>query len=849
MRLHLSLLFGALGLLLAGGGAQASSAVGTDNHPGNLFAPGGSNTVCYPDETGLNPLARTPSRTPSGFLYRNPCALPEQDQSQESGSDWRTRIIVEVGAFAASGDRKAHYLNKYNDLDRGAALSYLSVNALNSRSGGYVDLYTGSWGRNDPYLSLRGGQHGKYRVEARYNEIRHLLGTGATPLWDGVGTDTLRLPAGMTPGAGSVADILGQLATQPTTDLAVTRKRAGIGAEIKVRPDLRLFANYDYEERTGSRPYGGAFFFAYAIPGFGGINELVEPIDHGTHNFNLGSYLQGERWALNLIYNGSVFRNRNDTLTWDNPFFMPSLAPPPSGGFSAPQGRIDLWPDNQFDSLKADFSLRFGRTGTWTTTASTSRLRQNDPLIPYTISTGIGGTAPDPMNFDQWNTLEALSRRTAEARINNRLLQTKINASPTRNLRLRASIRAWRQDNKTTPFITLNPLTGQYGYVVTDGGLGSTIPFENYLFYPGQPGPDFRYRSIPFEHDKTNLVLGADYRLQRASITGEYERIKIDREFREIPTTIEDELRLIVVYKGWSRGTLRLLGEYSERRFDGQYDSNPYAPFYVSALPGFVSENPSGLPTDPHTLASLVKYDIDERDKSTLEARLNVLLNDRTDGFVSVQYHENDYKAPHGLTARRGWLVNTQMSYMPGTDGTWYTHASWQQSDLDQANINDANAGLGPDPNPGGPTYPWENEWRVKHEERSFLFGLGHARMLGPTKLTVDYYYSSTVTDLRQSYASLGALSAPDPDLIAYSRGGFPALSFKRHIAEARLDWPLRPDLDLRFYYRYEDGSIDDFHYDGLEMAVPGRNALYLGLGADNWKAHFFGAFLQYRFR
>lgn len=835
-------------LIVAVVDAQATSAIGTDNEPGNTFTPGGNNPVCYPDEDGLNPLARTPSRTPTGWLYDAPCRLFNKapDKKSDDQSGWRTSIVVEAGGLYTSGDDDAYYLNEYTDFSNGVTISYLDISAENPETANYVDLYGGSLGRDDQYLSLEAGRHGKFEVNVRYNEIPHLTATGARTIFEGAGSGVLTLPAGIAPGTGSPESLLGLIASAPSTDLKVDRKRAGIGAEIRITPQMKLFANYDYEKREGGRPFGGAFFFAYAIPGFGSVNELIEPIDHGTHNFDLGTHLKGERWALNFAYIGSFFKNDTSTLTWDNPFFMPSLAPPPSGTYSPPQGRIDLWPDNEFHHLSADFSYRFGKTGSWVTTLSAGRMEQDDDLIPYTVNSGIGGTAPAPVDYDNWNSTGSLIRKSAQAEINTRLLQSKASFTPTRKLRLHAKVRLYQEDNDTEPFETYNPLTGEYGYIVTDGGLGSTVPFENHIYQPGFPSAPFHYKSIPFEYDKTTASIGADYRLGSTTLSGEYERIETDRKFREIPTTVDDRIRLIGVIRNWDKATLRLLGEYAEQRFDGNYTVNPYAPFYTSALPGYVSNLPGGVATAPHTLGSLVKHDIAERDESVLEARLNLLLSETIDGFVSVQYHDTDYASQHGLLDERAWTVNTEFSYMPGSDGSWYIFASWQQRDQSQANINDAGANLGSDPFPGSATYPLVNEWQADHEETAALVGLGHSRMIGRAKLALDYSFSDTSTEIGYWFASPGALTLPGYAAVAGT--GMPAINYSRHILEANLAVPLRQDIDLRFYYRFEKGQIDDFHFDGLQEVTPGRNALYLGIDPGDWTSNTIGVFAQFRF-
>lgn len=829
--------------LLFGASAGASTALGTENALGNAMNPSGSNPLCYPSEYGLNPLAQAPARTPTGWLYDVPCKLPDVDTADTEG--WKIESAIEVGIIGNARDDEAYYYNEYADWSDGPMISYLEINGEKQGSADYFNVYGGGLGRDDQFLGLEAGRYGSFKLTAHFNQIPHLMGRDATAYHQGAGSDNLTLRGGFLPGAGSPASLTGLVDISPATDLTIDRQRTGLGLSYQASPNWELFGNYNYEERQGTKAYGGAFFFAFAIPGFGSINELIQPVDYGTHDLNLGTYLKGDRWALNLTYTGSFFSNDNDTLTWENPFFTPSLAPPPGGDFVPTQGRIDLYPDNDFNHLKGVFSYQFGNTGSWVTTVAIGQMSQDDNLVPYTISAGAGGTFPAQINYDDWNTIAALPRTSADAEINTQLFQTKASFSPRRSLRLRAELRYYEEDNKTQSFETRNMQTGDVGYIVTDGGLGSTVPFEHYVFQPGVPGAPFHYRSIPFGYDQTEFKVGADWRLNKTKLTGEIERVDTDREHREIPTTEETTARLIAVLKYWDAATLRLLGEYSERDWSGSYDYNPYEPFYTSALPGYVPPMPAGAA--PHTLESLIKHDIAERDKASLEARLNLLLSDRVDGFVSVQYDDKDYQASHGLLDDREMTVNTELSYAPGQDGTWFVFASWQQRDWSQANINDAGANLGIDPAPGSLTYPLANGWLADHDEQTLLVGAGYSRMIYKAELSLNYSFSSSATGLEYQYNSPAALASPTatPGEIGNE---FPTIDYDRHVLEANLNMPVTPAFDVRLYYRLDKGKIDDFHFTNMTELTAGRNAIYLGLEPDDWTSHTVGMFAQYRF-
>ena len=134
------------------------------------------------------------------------------------------------------------------------------------------------------------------------------------------------------------------------------------------------------------------------------VVETIEPRDHRTHEFAAGLRYRSPSVLANLEYNGSLFRNSDSSLEWDNPF---SLNGP--GGSSIERGRFALAPDNDRHNVKMDASVTLPWDGRLTTTVSWSRMRQNDDLIPATVNTGRVGFgfqpgAPNVVDLGDWNT-------------------------------------------------------------------------------------------------------------------------------------------------------------------------------------------------------------------------------------------------------------------------------------------------------------------------------------------------------------------------------------------------------------------------------------------------------------
>lgn len=832
------------GALLASS-ALASSAVGISVGQGNSLTPRGRDVFCRADPQGLSIFNDAPRRTPTGWLYDSPCApaLVEDDASSDTNK-WDFSIDAEFGALVTSGDENAALFREFADWSDGALLSAFRLNAERGRD--QFSITAGGIGRDDAFGTLSYDRWGAYSVKAFFDKIPHTWGTNARSPYNGIGTGVLSLPPELPPGTNEPADVLAAFASLKPFTLEVDRERTGLLAEHTAIRDWKFFANYLNEDRDGTKPFSGGLFFSFfpiGSLGVGGGMELAEPNRYRTQDFAVGAQKFNGDWQMNFTATGSFFRNQVDTLTFDNPWFLNSLAPPPTGPYVATRGRTDLYPDNDSYRVKAEASRALPWNGQFTGSLSRGSMRQDDALIPFTISSGIGGTAPQPINFDLWNTVDALPRRSAEARIDTTTAQARLRFTPSQPLAISIDYRFYDEDNKTPIFEARNALTGEYGMILVDGVQGSAVPFEIPVFTPGVPGdPAFHYRSIPFETQRQTLETSADYQLgryQRASLT--YTREQIDRKFREVAETVEDRVRLIWSYRGWEAATLRLEGQYASRDGDG-YNPDPYEEFYSSSLPGATPASPLGF--TPHTLASLRKKDVADLRRTKLESRLNLMINDRTDGFVSVQYQEDDYPdSSAGLTGERLTAANVELNFTPGASFSYYAFASWQQRKTSQANINDAGVGLGPDPNPGGPTFPLANAWSADSEDEDRTAGAGATRSVGPVDLRLNLSYVNTSTAIDYAYASLGALA--NPQLGADAGSAFPDLTFERAIAQLDARWPLTKVSSARFYYRFEHGRVRDWHFDGLNNVV--NRVMFLGLVPEDWDTHTVGAFFQWQ--
>jgi MtrB/PioB family decaheme-associated outer membrane protein len=815
-------------------GARAESA------PGYVLNPTGGDTTRATDQRGLSQLQVQRRRSPAGFLYPDPL---ETDRFSALGDDWLYHGSVEFGGLWTLGDDHETRFNEYADWNNGAFLESLSLGVAQPISGFYAEVAGGGAGRDDQVFYGELGFAGFVRLKGSFNGIPHTFATDATNLYRGAGSGALRLPPSLTPGdnrpsltPGDNSDpqIIVALQGIGQSEFSLQRDRTQLSLDYRPRDDLTLFARYSHEDRDGERPFGGSLIFDT-----GGeparVVETTEPRDHRTHNVSAGLQFRNPALLANLEYNGSIFRNGDAALTWDNPFLLATF----NGAKNVERGRFALAPDNHWHNVKADLSAPLPWNGRLTTTASWGRMRQDDDLVAPTVNSGFVGFAGfNGVDLDQWNGAAALSRESADAQVDTLLLNTRLNLRPLAALRLQAGIRYFDRKNDTR-YTAFNPSTGQRGYIAEDGALN--VFGLSRVFEPGVPTDDFRYRSSPYDYQKIEYEFRADYSvLGRTAISGRYRHEEIDRDERERDETRENQARVSLTSRDVSWATLRASYEYRDR--DGSsYDSFPNRDDYVSSLDGFIPEF-GFLP--PNTLADLRKYELADRERH--EARLSANLLTREDFDLSIAGHfvDEDFGAAYGLEEVRRGNVNLDLNYQPSPATQAYLFGHFEVRDRKQSSINDAFA-FSSDPNAGGPVFPFRNSWKLDTDEVSWGLGTGvRIHLLDRAIVDLNYLFISTEEDYDFSIASPGALGT---DLS--QADDLPRLRTRSHRLTASLRFSIVESAFLRVFYRFERATIRDFSQRQLipEEVLLDSGALFLGHIDRDFDAHVIGVTLGLR--
>ena len=752
------------------------------------------------DPDGLSFLRKTRQRAPTGFLYPYPL---EPSEGLLLG-DWKLRGLLELGWEESWGGGDESYFGQYTD-HRDGVIDAARLEADHPVSGAYTEIGARAIGRDDVSAFLEAGRRESLRVRAYYDELPHRYANDARILFDGAGSERLTLPSGLVAGGNPDAAIDAALASRPTSRLSLQRDEAGVDVRIDLNRNINLRSGYRAVERRGERPFGGAIRFAFQSPNLGSVVETVEPIRSRTHDFHGAFAAANESVQLDLGYTGSLFDNRVQTLTWDNPFPDTNVE----------QGRFALAPDNAQHRFHGTLSYLLPMHGRWTSTGSWISAEQDERLLAPTIN----GAFPD------WNdpTL-SLSRERASARVDTTVLTSALRLSPWQALGIGAKVDYHRRDGKTE-YIAHNPTIDAYGYVIEDGSFGVRE----------------RFAAAPYDTDRLTVAGDASLRVaSRTQLAVGYEYERIEREQRARAITRDHRGKISLSTRRIPRTTVRVAYQVSDR--GGSPFRHERDALYYSAGPPTFTRPTIGTPET--SLSTFGQYDLADRFVHDANLRVNFQIAEIADLSLIGGVRDEDYDLRHGLQRLQAANANVELNLQPtpAFDAYLYGTAEWRRRKLDTI---DSATFTGSDFEPGGPVFPLEGAWDARSRERSLAFGAGlSTRPWRRLELRADYQVMLSRERISYDYASEAALA---PGVTAQTAGSdFPDLRNSDHVVEASARFPITEQIAARVLYRYIHSTVANFTEDALVPRI--GHALYLGHRDGDFDAHVLGGTVQLRF-
>ncbi len=863
----------------------ADSATGTGTILGNAMNPA-------PDPSQpQDPDWATAKHTPTGLLFKIPFAVPKLEEIKNTVAEWDYSGQLEVGFVTGDDDERNAEYRMYQDVENGAYVNNLSLQLKKPGTGDFIDLTAGGVGRHDQYYGLQFGRYNDWKVKIFFSEIPHVFTDSYKSLWTGVGTGNLTLLPGLTPGgtvstANDNANVAAVAASVTPTSLSLTRKKGGIRIDKNLSDTWKAYLAYSLERRKGARPFGAVWG---NNPGTAPI-EIPEPIDYTTHDILAGLQHVDPLNIFNLRLSASLFYNNIDTLTFQEPY---RIAPaggvttvPAAGAYT--QGRFDLTPSNQAYNARAEYTrlLPDFYKGSFTVVVSDGTWRQNDNLIPYTTIPNVNTANVVLLPGGAWDSTGSLSRPSADTRIDTHLVDLTLSLNPTSDLNIKGKARYYASENKTPAFLVVNP---NAIYIDTDaatpGNQSGGLTLNGVTGVWGRPINDASGQSIlmgtsptasgnipiqsnPYSSEQFQFGPTADYSLSSTStLSATAERDMTHYTHRERDRTWEDKYKLGYVNRGLGDTTLRASYEYDVRR-GSEYVTNYYDDVLSSAL--------EPMPTAPG--ANITSWavrnnggfrtlDLADRNQSIGNIRVDTMVRSNLDAGVSLQAKNSTYPdSGYGLTKNDLVSANIDLNYQPSPHQSIYAFYSYQQGHIQQASISPSgsNVTIGevtslgvitPDnaaalaSAPGGPYYPLVNAWTAESADRNHVFGIGLKQEIGRATLDVDYSRTLGRTRISYTYTPGGAISVANA---VFAGTSLPDMTTAINYLDVILRFQLTPRLSCRFVYRYQQESINDWHYQNLDstpvvVASPSAapTAVILDGGPHNYNVNRFGVIFQ----
>jgi Putative outer membrane beta-barrel porin, MtrB/PioB len=252
---------------------------------------------------------------------------------------------LEIGGRAVdtSGSHTAKF-QEVREVSEGVLIDNLRLDYDSVDSPYFVSAKGTELRERDQRFSIEAGRFGKYRAQFVWDQIPHFFGSGES-LFQVAGPgryqvrpdlraslQAVTLPdAGRTPVNAALPTLVRQsLVFAPVTLVRLGRDQALFRQSYQPTDNIELYFQFSWLRNRGTRPMSAGTFVRRAVPGGGltdiggfweGIGqEFLEPIDQRTTDLKVGAQFRGKRWNAGVEYELSLFRNRVDSVIFENPF-------------------------------------------------------------------------------------------------------------------------------------------------------------------------------------------------------------------------------------------------------------------------------------------------------------------------------------------------------------------------------------------------------------------------------------------------------------------------------------------------------------------------------------------------
>jgi len=693
---------------------------------------------------------------------------------------------VEVGVGYNSED--SFKFGEYSgQTDKGAFavgdVDVLQRAPFDGESTQYWEVTGTDLGLDSRSLHLGYGNQGTFDVFFDYNQIPHNQIDDGRTPYRGAGDSVLTLPSGFVKG-NSTADMTTLQSDLRNVDIETERKDLGGGITWHLTPNWSVSGTYHHQFKDGTDTIAGIFATSGGNPRSA---ILPEPIDYETDTANINVSYTGMRSQLELAYEGSWFTNNNDSLTWDSAYANPqwsALAP----SFDPGRGRLALPPDNQAHRISLSGGYSLTDTTRLTGVFSYARMTQDEDFLPYTINPDLSVPV-------------ALPRKSLDGEVNNILANVAVTARPMPKLELAARYRYNDRDNDTPRDVFLH----------TANDVGNQV----------DPSDEDARINLPYSWTQHLVNLDAGYRiLPSTKVSVGYEFENKDRTFTVVETTRDH------TFKGKVQSApfdyLNGYFAYAHTLRDGSD--------YAGNRPFLDSHANISDPAEFENHPFLRKFYLTDRNTDNFNAGISVMPSEQVTLGLSGGYTFNDYEDPvFGLDNSTMGHVTVDVSFSPREDVTAYAFFTHERSTYKQRGYSF---------NPGTGALPVDSSrlWSIDTDDQVETFGgrVEWAAIPDTLDLAGEYTYSTASTGFSFTSGSPPVLPVPD-------------IGTRIHSLGVSADYHIDTNMSLKFAYRFEQFSSEDFSLDGTSPTTISQ-VLTLGESSPDYVAHVFAVSFKYRF-
>ena len=446
--------------------------------------------------------------------------------------------------------------------------------ATGSSNGLYqADVWARNVGYSDQQYLVDLSKAGEHYLTFGWDQTPHLYSTSALTLYNGVGTNALTLPGGLsnslfvasgntnpitTPNAAKVKALIDANVHQ--TDIGIRRDTAAVEYRYTPNDSWDIRGDYSNMRRSGTQVEGVVF-----SPGTSGARaDAPKPIDDTTQNFGASGEYAGtspwnQKFNLKLAYGGSIYDNSLNSYTVANPF-CPTGGGADScartGSVSSPLALMSTDPGNQANMFTGTFGMDLPLKSRYMGTLSYNMMRQNDAFLPFTNAVFPGGFPAGWVGNKAApvNSVADLPRLSLNGGINTLLSNNVLTTQITPELSSKLTYRYYDKDN-TTPSMFLPD------WVLTDAVSAKATTAA---YAP--------VNSLAQSYTKQNAGAQVDWRPTRQwNVGAVYGFERYDWTRADVDVTNENSGKVFADWRPASWMTARGSLLYSERRYD-HYD-------------------------------------------------------------------------------------------------------------------------------------------------------------------------------------------------------------------------------------------------------------------------------------